>query len=346
MDKLLTTPGLLDPNTMKKTLQLLIFLILLLLAIWGAYAYIEHQNSYPSTDDAYIQSNIVNIAPQVTGHIQSVNVKENQLVKAGAALFVIDPQPFEIALRHAQSQLQDTITQVNSLESAIESASASVKAQRAAMIEADRQYKRIAALYKQNNVSSTQMDQSTSQRNQAAAQYQASVAKLHQTQKQLGQLGDQNAQIKMARASVAQAQLDLRHTVIRAPAKGIISNLTLRPGDEVTTAQNLFAIIESGHWWAQANFKETQLKRIRPGQTVNIKLDMYPDEKVLGKVESIGYGSGDTFALLPAENATGNWVKVTQRFAIRISIDPTKQHLKEPLRVGASCTVTIDTTSK
>jgi len=330
---------------MKKILQLLVTLIVLLLAIWIGYLYVTHQASYPSTDDAYIQSNIVNIAPQVTGHVQSVKVQENQAVKAGAILFLIDPAPFRIALQHAKSQLQNTIAQVNSLESAVQSAQASVAAQKAAMIEADKQYKRIAALYRQNNVSSTQMDQSTSTHKQTIAQYAASVAKLHQAQKQLGQLGNQNAQIRMARASVAQAELDLSHTIVRAPANGMISNLTLRPGDEVTTAQNLFAIIETGHWWAQANFKETQIKRMRIGQTATIKLDMYPDEKVTGKIESIGFGSGNTFSLLPAENATGNWVKVTQRFPVRISINNVSQALQEPLRVGASASVTINTQS-
>ena len=294
----------LDTQQYEKILQLVITLIILLIAILFGYLYVHHQDQYPSTDDAYIQANIVNIAPQVTGHIQTVPIKENQHVKAGTILFTIDPTPFEIALKHAQSQLQDTQTQVASMESATQSAKAAVVAQHAAMIEANKQYNRIAPLYHEGNASGTQMDEATSTKKQAAAQYAASIAKYQQAQKQLGRLGDHNAQIKMAKANVAQAKLDLSHTIVRAPADGIISNLSLRPGDEVTTAQNLFAVIETNQWWAQANFKETQLKRIRKGQTATIKLDMYPDEVITGTVESLGYGSGDTFALLPAENAT------------------------------------------
>ena len=330
---------------MKKILQLIVTLAILLLASWVGYVYVQHQDKYPSTDDAYIQSNIVNIAPQVTGHILSVNVKENETVEAGTVLFVIDPQPFQIALDLAKSQLDNSTTQVKALESAVQSAKASVDAQEAGMVLAEKQYKRIETLYKQGNVSSTLMDQTTDQRNQAKAQYQASLAKWHETEKQLGQVGDQNARNKIAQDNVNQAQLNLDHTVVKAPAAGIVSNLTLRPGDEVTTAQNLFAIIESGQWWAQSNFKETQLNRIHPGQSATIQLDMYPDEKIQGTVESIGYGSGDTFALLPAENATGNWVKVTQRFPVRISINSTNKEILNSLRVGASCTVTIDTTN-
>jgi membrane fusion protein (multidrug efflux system) len=329
---------------MKKILQATFTLIFLLLAVGLGYIYVLHQESYPSTDDAYVQSNIVNIAPQITGHILSVAVKENETVKAGALLFVIDPTPFSIAVDHAQSQLDDTITQMHALESAVQSAKAQARAKQAALILANKDYRRMQELYAEKTVSSTQMDQSTSTNNQAIAEYQASEALWQQAQKQLGERGNRNAQIQMAKANLAQAQLDLSHTLVTAPADGVVSNLTLRPGDEVIAAQNVFSIIETHQFWLEANFKETQLSRIHPGQTATIRLDMYPDEKITGKVESIGYGSGDTFALLPAENATGNWVKVTQRFPVRISIDSTNPDILNSLRVGASCTVTIDTT--
>ena len=329
---------------MKKIIQLIIVIIVAVIAIFLGYLYVHHQNEFPSTEDAFIQANIVNIAPQVTGHVQSVNVKENQPVKKGQLLFVIDPHPFKIALKRAQSQLADTITKVAALESATHSALANVHAQAATMVQANKQYNRIKKLYNQGTVSATQMDDATSQHNQADADYNASVAKYQQAIKELGDKGDRNAQVQAAIAGVAQAKLDLSHTIIRAPADGIVSNLTLRPGDEITTAQNLFAIIESNHWWAQANYKETQLARLKPGQTATITLDMYPDETLIGTVQSIGSGSGDTFALLPAENATGNWVKVSQRFPVRITIDPHQAALHHPLRVGASSKVIVDTT--
>lgn len=328
----------------KTALRIFFALLFVAIVIFFSYTYIQHQETYPSTDDAYIKSNIVNIAPQITGRVLSVAVKDNQAIKAGTTLFTIDPRPFEIAFDRANNQLKNTVNQVKALNSAVTTAAASVKAQQAVEIEAVKNYRRISDLYKKRIVPSNTMDQATSQLNQAKAQLKASQAKLAQAQNELGQANDRNAQIKVAQADVAQAKLNLSHTIIKAPAAGIVSNLSLRPGDEVTTAQNVFALIESNHWWAQANFKETQLDNIRPGQPASIKLDMYPDEPIQGIVESVGSGSGDTFSLLPAENATGNWVKVTKRFPVRIKINTQQQAFKHDLRVGASCTVTIDTT--
>lgn len=142
---------------------------------------------------------------------------------------------------------------------------------------------------------------------------------------------------------MAQAQLNLKYTHITAPTSGFIANLTLRQGDTVTAYQQLFALIDNQSWWVQANFKETQLTRIRPGQSATIKVDMYPRRTFSGRVMSISSAAGASFSLLPPENASGNWVKVTQRFPVKVLI--TAHDPRYPLRLGASSTVTINTTS-
>ncbi len=150
-------------------------------------------------------------------------------------------------------------------------------------------------------------------------------------------------QVRAASAGLDKATHDRVKTHVTAPGNGWVSNLNLRPGSVIQAGTPAFALIEDGHWWVDANFKETDLARIKPGQTATIRLDMYPGAKLDGEVESISAGSGSTFSVLPPENATGNWVKVTQRFPIRIRIT-SQPSPDQPLRVGASADVTIDTT--
>lgn len=153
----------------------------------------------------------------------------------------------------------------------------------------------------------------------------------------------QQSQVKAAEASVETAKLNLNYTSVTAPSSGMIGNLTLRPGMVVTSGVNLFAIVDRSSFWIDANFEETKLKRIRIGQSADIKLDMYPDITFHGTVSSISAANGSTFSLLPPENATGNWVKITQRFTIRILIPVNELTDKYPLRVGASAKVVINT---
>ena len=164
-------------------------------------------------------------------------------------------------------------------------------------------------------------------------------------QTQLGGETDHDPAVRAARAALKRAQIALSHAVVYAPADGWIANLSLRPGDVITTGQSLFSIVEKNDWWVTANFKETALSRIRAGQPASITVDMYPDMKLTGTVASLGMGSGAIFSLLPPENATGNWVHVTQRFPVRIHLDyqPSPEQ-EQHLRAGSSVTATVDTT--
>lgn len=277
-----------------KKFWLAIASILLLSSI--AYFYSLYTTYYPSTDDAYIQANVVNISPQITGPVDHIYVQDHQWVKKNQLLFTIDPAPFEIALRQAQSNLQQIQAQLDT------------QAKNTA---------RILPLVKAGQLPQSQGDDAQ------------------------GQLDELRAALKIAEAQLATAQLNLLYTQIYAPNNGFVTNFILRKGQVIQAGSPQFAFVEDNQWWVNANFKETDLARIQINQTAKIKIDIYPDRTFKGKVEGISRGSGAVFSLMPPENATGNWVKVTQRFPVRINfINPDPKY---PLRMGASCEVSVDT---
>ncbi len=202
----------------------------------------------------------------------------------------------------------------------------------------------LGRIYDKGDVTSSTLDAAEMAPDEAVAGRGQAKAVLKATRATLGDAGADNASVRAARAVVDSARLNGERASIKAPASGWVVNLSLRPGSAVTADQPLFSIVEDEHWWIDANFKETDMDRIRMGQPVTVTLDMYGAMKLSGKVESIGAGSGAVFSLLPAENASGNWVKVTQRFPIRISLDASPADKARPLRVGASETITVDTT--
>lgn len=326
---------------MHKSIKISIATLITLGAIYSGYLYLQHSKLYPETDDAYVQAHIVNIAPRVSGHVAKTYVQNNQSIQSGQLLFQLDPSTYQAALAKAQGALEQTIQSVNALEKHMQSAKANLAERQAQLTNAKKHYQRIHALVKNGSVSAAQGDDATSKLHVAKAAYVAAQNQLAEAKQKLGKLDDRNAQIKEAKAVVKQAQLNLKYTKIYAPAKGKIANYSLRVGDEVAAGQSYFALVETGYWWAEANFKETDLTRIRPGQTAHIRIDMYPNQTFTGQVTSISPSSGASFSVLPPENATGNWVKVTQRFPVRVHIKQPNPHY--PLRLGASCTVEVDT---
>lgn len=315
--------------------------VIIALAIAGFIAYLSYTHYYPSTDDSYVQANVATISSQVSGMVSAVPIHDLSEVEEGQLLFQLDARPFQIAVDKARAQLQRTQEIVKMKEEAIEAASADVERNQALLNYAVKDNERVSALVKKGQATAAEGDQV--QRNLAANKASVASAKsnLAKAISDFGNIGEQNAEIQQAKAVLAEAELDLSYTRITAPAKGQVVNLTLRTGDTVTADAPLFAIIEESEWWVQANFKETDLARIRPGQPATITIDIYPNHTFKGIVESLSQGSGAAFSLLPPENATGNWVKVTQRFPVRIRIvdlDP-----QFPLRIGASATVTVDT---
>lgn len=328
---------------MKKNLSILSTIVILLLLIAAGYYFWKRQAYFPSTDDAYVQANVINIAPRVPGTITQVPVQNSQHVASGQLLFAIDPEPYQLAVNSAQAQRDNAIQQMKGAIMEVASMQALISEREAELTESQQNYDRIMSLVKKKLYPPSAGDEATRQLNVAKAGMRVSQSQLAEAQQKLGALDEKNPQVQAASATLAKAKLDLQYTRALAPASGSIANLSLRQGDQVSAYQPLFALVEDEHWWVSANFKETQLLRIKLGQRVTLHIDMYPDRIFHGHVDSISSGSGASFSILPPENATGNWVKVTQRFPIKIIIDDLDAHT--PLRMGASCAVSVDTQS-
>ncbi|KIC37106.1 hypothetical protein RA27_21750 [Ruegeria sp. ANG-R] len=303
----------------------------------GLFLFWRHEERYPSTKDAYIGANIIYVAAQVTGQVSKVSVVENQAVKAGDLLFTIDATQFSASVDQAKADLDSAIQQAQSYSTQITAAQASVESAQSAYETAQKSFERAKALASTGDLAQASLDQTTSEFAQASARLTTSQSSLLALQSGLAAKQDD---ILSSQAALEIAQADLAWTEVYAAADGWIANLTLRPGSSVSANAPQFSIVESSDWWVDANFKETSLPRIRPGQPVKVQVDMLPGVAITGKVASIGRGSGDTFSLLPSENSSGNWVKVTRRFPVRVELDPTDA----PLRVGGSSKVIVDTT--
>ncbi|WP_323036425.1 HlyD family secretion protein [Pararhodobacter sp.] len=326
-----------------KTLKLVGLGIVALAGAVGLYAWWQHGVTYPSTDDAYLQANLLTISPQVGGQVATVNATENAYVTEGDVLFTLDPAPLQAAFDIAQAQFDLATQTAGAGGSNVAAAEAQVAQAMAALAVEQTDFHRTEQLFRLSDVSQAALDQATATRDQAQAAVDAANAALSAARDQLGATGAQNAGVRAALGQLALARLNLEHTTVSAPASGWVSNISLRPGQIVAAGQPLFSLVEDGAWWVDGNFKETDIDRIRPGQPVSLTIDMYPGTTLTGTVASIGAGSGSVFSLLPAQNASGNWVKVTQRFPVRIALDAPPADRSRQLRVGASMVATVDT---
>ena len=310
------------------------------IALGTAYYFYENYY-YPSTDDAYVSANIPYIASQINGQVATVDVLDHQAVKKGTVLFTIDPTPFQDSLDQAQGQYLVAQQQYKADQEAIKVAEANLASAQANLVLNQKNTQRMLQLVKAGYASAQDGDQSIANLKSAQASLDGDIASLSEAKENLL---TQASQIKVAEANLNTAKLNLSYTVVTAPVDGIVSDLTLRPGMVVTAGNNLFAMVNSvSEYWVNANYKETQLERIKPGQPATIQLDLYPGIVFKGIVESISAADGTTFSLLPAENATGNWVKITQRFIVKIIIPHSALQEQHPLRVGASAEVSVDT---
>lgn len=329
-------------KTLKIPKKWLAFTGVALVCVVGVAIYLYESYYYPSTDDAYANANVVYISAQVQGQVDKVFVIDHQMVAAHDLLFTLDKTPFIAAYNQASAELNSNQQQVLVDRAAIKVARANLAESQANEVLAAQQERRIIALVKLGYASKDQGDQAVAQLKAMQAQVQSNQESVVQAERNLAV---EQAQVKAAAANLKTAATNLTYTEVYAPVSGIISSITLRPGAVVTPGINLFAVIDTGdqHYWVNANFKETQLERIHPGESADVVFDMYPNITFHGVVQSISGGSGEAFALLPAENATGNWVKVTQRFPVRIEIPTSQLRPEYPIRVGATATVTVNT---
>lgn len=317
-----------------------IFAVVLIAGAVVAWRYWQHGQVYVSTDNAYVNADIVRIAAQVSGPVVSVNVVDQQHVRAGDLLFEIDRRPFELALREAQAQLDLARQTVEEQAAGVAAARALLVQRQAELRNAQSNDKRTRDLIAKGYLSEQSAEATHTLAETAAAAVRAAEANLAQAISALGRSGEGNAAVKAAAARVDQAELDLQHTRVTAPTDGVVASLTLRPGSTVQAEAPLFSVIGARDYWVDANFKETQLGRLRPGQHATVIVDMYKGRPFEGEVQSLSGGSGTAFSLLPAQNATGNWVKVTQRVPVRVRIvDPDPEY---PLRIGTTASVEVE----
>ena len=327
-------------GTWRKTV-LLVSVPLIIVAI-AAYFWLT-AGRFVSTDNAYVQQDRVSVSSDVAGRIVAVNARENQVVKAGDLLFQIDPVPYRIALEQANAAIATARVQVSTLATDSGSAAADIAAARADIALAQATYERQAALMKQGFTTRASFDAAAQQVAAGKARLATANASAAKARVQVGSgIGSSGlpAAVQAAMAQRDKASLELQRTSVFAPVGGTVTQSTrLQVGQMMITGLPAVSIVASNRTWIEANFKETDLDKMRVGQPATVSFDAYGGLKLKGHVQSIGAGTGSEFSVLPAQNATGNWVKVTQRVPVRISIDEASPRA---LIAGLSAKVDID----
>jgi membrane fusion protein, multidrug efflux system len=326
----------------RRTLLIGVPIVLAIVAI----AFYLTGGRYVSTDDAYIQAARVEISANISARVSEIAVRDNQFVHAGQVLFRLDPSRFRIAVMDAKAQLDSARLKIPALQAVYRQRLADETAARDNLAYQQREYDRQRKLAASGISSRSQLDQAANNL-QAASQQLAAVTQ--QAASALADLGDnpnapidQQPSVRQAQAMLDRAKLNLSYTVVRAPISGIVTRVEqIQIGDYIKSGDPLFALESRKDIWVEANFKETDLTYMRPGQSATFSVDAYPDKTFTGKVVSTSPGTGSSFSLLPPENASGNWVKVVQRLPVRLSIDAT--NVGVPLAAGMSVTVDVDT---
>ena len=292
-----------------------------------------------STDDAYIEGRIHTIAPKVAGTLLKINVEDNQAVKKGDPLVEIDPKDYEVRVNEAQAALEAEKARLVDAEAGIKAAEAILEVQKVALNQAELDKQRSEALFKENVVPKERNEKAATAYSMAESQVKAASEQMAKA-RSLKEL--EASMIKQREAALETARLNLGYTKITASSDGYVTKKAAEEGNQVQAGQPLMAIVALDDIWIVANYKETQLKNVRPGQRVDVEVDTFPGTVFRGKVDSIMAGTGSVFSLFPAENALGNYVKVVQRVPVKITVDKwaDSRHI---LRIGMSCTPSIIT---
>ena len=321
----------------KRKRLVLMLSIPLLIAVVGLYFWLT-SGATVGTDNAYVKQDVTAISTQVNGPVAAVYVRENQHVNKGDVLYRIDPRSFEAALHAAEAQLAAARLQTHELVVEAAGTGADIRGAEANLSIARRAFERQAALMKEGFTTKADYDDAVNEVAKAETELGNASAKSNEASAAIAPSGNQPA-IAAAQAAVEKAWLDLSRTVIRAPSSGIVAKSDrLLVGQTAITGVAMLSIVGDRQAWVEANFKEGDLARMAVGQPTTIKFDAYPGLKMTGHVASIGSGTGSEFSVLPAQNANGNWVKVTQRVPVRIAFD------KKPPRemiAGLSSTVEV-----
>jgi membrane fusion protein (multidrug efflux system) len=333
-------------RALKERLRLPLMLLAPLIVIAGAVYFYVTGGRYQSTDDAYVQAAQMVISSNVAGRVSEIDVHDNERVQKGAVLFRLDDAPFRIAVQEAQARLGSARLEVEALQATYRQRLAEVRGADETLAYQQREYDRQTGLLASGIASQVQVNQLRHALDTARQALSSAREQLAAVAANLG--GDANTSIAdhpnvlQARAALDRALLNISYTVISAPEDGIVAKVEqLQVGNYINASSPLFALIATQDVWVEANFKESQLTYMRPGQAATVKIDSYPGKIFHARIVSLSPGTGAAFSMLPPENATGNWVKVVQRLPVRLAVTDAPAAL--PLRAGLSADVTVDT---
>jgi membrane fusion protein (multidrug efflux system) len=337
------------PRIGPKLTRVLLLVVVPLVAAAAALHYYAEGGRHLETDNAYVKAHIIAVSAEVAGRVAEVAVRDNQPVAEGKLLFRIDPAPFELAVARAGAQLANARTDVETLRAdhrvAIADAGEAEERIRFLSLQLERQRR----LREQGMVREDAYDEARHSLEAARARLAAVQERAARVLTGLG--GDarlpaeRHPRVLEAQAARDAAALELARTRVHAPAAGTVSNLKLQPGEHVARGVPAFSLIQAGEPWIEANFKETQLASVRVGQAARVVADAYPGVEWRARVSAIAPATGAEFALLPPQNATGNWVKIVQRVPVQLAIDPDGQAAADrpALRAGMTVSVSVDT---
>ncbi|CAG4882505.1 Membrane fusion component of tripartite multidrug resistance system [Georgfuchsia toluolica] len=328
----------------RQTKRLVLLVVIPLIAALVIAVLYLHGGRYVETDNAYVKADMVPVSADVSGTIKEVLVQENQSVVAGQPLFRIDPASFQVAVAKAEAKLAQVRTDLAALQASYREKQAEIALAKTRHAFAQREQRRQADLVDRHFISASRFDDAT----QSADIARQQIAALNQDLKRIAEtLGgnidtpiEHHPGYRAASAELDQARLDLARTEVRASLPGTVSNRP-KPGQYLAAGSAAMALVVSGSVWVEANFTETDLTYVRPGESVVIHVDTYPDTVWKGVVDSLSPATGAEFSVIPAQNATGNWVKITQRVPVRIKLDAAPG--QPALRAGLSTIVNIDT---
>ncbi|OYU84910.1 MAG: secretion protein HlyD [Flavobacterium sp. BFFFF2] len=343
-----------------------IFLVILILGIgYGSYKYVQSLK-HETTDDAQIERYVTPVIPKVSGYLTSIQVTDNQVVKKGDTLFCIDPTDYRIKVQEAISNVEaakeglaaaradigQSVAGVQVSSATRMSVTQTLEGAKSRVWRAENDFKRFDEMYKKHHITKQQWEQAQSTKIEAQSQLKAieeqvkaagSQTKAAESRSVVAQKQIQVAQarLKQAEVQLEAAQINLNYTVVRAATDGQVSRIALQPGQWVQTGQTLFQLINNQEVWVVANFKETQLGKMKIGQKVEMTLDAYPGETWIGHIHSFSPATGAKFSILPPDNATGNFVKTVQRLPVKIQLDPSDKQALTALRAGMNVEVDV-----
>ena len=358
-----------ETKKIKKKRNPIFVIVLAILVIGGSWFGVskyQHSLHHEDTDDAQVSADISPVIPRVAGYVMDVRVRDNQKVKKGDTLLVLDDRDYVIKVEQAQAALQIAQSSLNSARASTSVAKANIATSQASVGTVDAQieaakitlwrasqdFERYANLFKDHSITQQQYEQASAAKQTAEKQLSILQEQKKQAQQQTNAVSVQSnatgSQINVAEATIHQRQVDmdaaklnLSYTVITAPQDGLVSKINVQPGQYVQAGQPVFSIVHSENVWVIANFKETQVDKMKEGQKVIIHVDAYPGHQFEARLSSFSPATGSTFALLPPDNASGNFVKVVQRLPVKIEFtDPTDSLIKK-LRPGMNVTVDV-----